>query len=176
MIENVSFTVSTFFAISAILALLITLLGIRQSKKFVISTIIVLAFVAFLPISYISFNELLGRPKPTNLLLLEGAKEAEVYGFKLVENEAIYVYISLPDKTEPLSIVLPWDFDQANQLRKAAEEAAKQNSGRRTRMRLRMEPTIETREPMFYNPPQRALPPKRPPRNPAMRFDPTQTR
>ena len=61
--------------------------------------------------------------------------------------------------------MLPWDQKLAEQLQKAAREAADRQAA--VRMRLPFEPTLDDRAPRFYALPQPALPPKDEPSQPA---------
>lgn len=106
-----------------------------------------------------SIVELLGRPKPVRLEWVErhGA-EAEVLGSRIVEGQAIYLWLGIPGVAEPRAYVLPWDMKTAKELQKALEEAEK--NGGQARARLPFEPSWEKREPKFYALPQPKLPDK----------------
>jgi hypothetical protein len=115
--------------------------------------------VLFLPFSYASLVGLLSKPKPLDLEWWQSeAAEAEVFASRLVEDEAIYVWLQLPEVVEQRAYVLPWDRARAEQLQNATREA--QQNGGGVRMRLPFEPSLDDHEPKFYAQPQPALPPK----------------
>lgn len=106
-----------------------------------------------------SVVELLGRPKPTRMEWVQrkGA-EADVLGSRMVEGQAIYLWLGLPGQPEPRAYVLPWNMEVAKELQKALEEAAK--NGSQARAQLPYEFSWEKREPKFYALPQPKLPDK----------------
>jgi hypothetical protein len=114
-------------------------------------------FVVLIVLVYGGGIELLSRPKPLRLEWRAPA-EAKVLGAVPVENEAIYVWLDLPDAPEPRAYVLPWDLRQAQQLQQAMSEA--EASGTSVRMSLSTEGGLDLREPKFYAMPQPALPAK----------------
>lgn len=87
---------------------------------------------------------------------------------KLVQDEAIYLYIDDPVRSEPRPIVLPWSNDTANRIQRLQEEAGRDAQGQ---FIMRYEPSLDTHAPQFHPLPQSpALPPKpNPP--PVQRFD-----
>lgn len=114
---------------------------------------------AFVPLGYLGFVDLLGRPKPVAMeWWRERADEATVLGSQLREGDGVYLWLQLAGSGEPRSYRLPWDEGTAQQLVEALREADKNGSG--VRMRLPFEPTLDRREPRFYALPQPALPDK----------------
>lgn len=113
----------------------------------------------FLPAAYLSYVNLLSKPKPVDLeWWQQQVEEVEVLGSQIREDVGIFLYIQMPEVTEPRSYVLPWNRELAEQLQ-AAMRDAEQNGGD-LRMRLPFESSLDDREPKFYALPQPALPPK----------------
>jgi hypothetical protein len=151
--------VTQLFILGAVLAALLSLISIWAPRRLAIKATALTTAVLFLPLSYAALVDLLSKPKPVDLEWMQGdAAEAEVLASRLVENEAIYLWLQLPDVAEPRAYVLPWDRASAEQLQQAMREAEQQGNG--VQMRLPFEPSLEDREPKFYAPPQPGLPPK----------------
>jgi hypothetical protein len=100
---------------------------------------------------------LLSRPKPVRLEWRDAA-DAHRLGALPVENQAIYVWLVMPDSPEPRAYALPWSVQAAQQLQDAQSEAAVNGAGLRMTMPLEAGP--DDRAPLFYAMPQPALPPK----------------
>jgi hypothetical protein len=151
--------VTQLFVVAAALVALLSLISIWAPRRLAIKSTALTAAVLFLPVSYAALVDLLSKPKPVDLEWLQNdAAEAEVLASRLVEDEAIYLWLQLPDVAEPRAYVLPWDRGSAEQLQQAMREAEQKGAG--VRMRLPFEPSLEDREPKFYALPQPALPPK----------------
>ena len=114
-------------------------------------------FVILIAVVYGGGIELLGRPKPLRLEWRDAA-EAKVLSAAPVENEAIYVWLSMPGSPEPRAYVLPWSVEAAQQLQTAMSEA--EANGTSVRMTMPVEPGTDDRDPKFYATPQPATPPK----------------
>ncbi len=108
--------------------------------------------------TYAGFIELLGRPKPAALEFVANVEEATVLGAKLLEGEAIYLWLQLAGESAPRSYVLPWNNDQAVQLQEAMREADSEGSAVQIRGPLRS--LSMTDEPAFYAQPRPKLPTK----------------
>ncbi len=163
MFANIDLAVMFLFGIMAILVLILTWVSISRVKSFLFRTILVVLFASFLPLGYSSLAELTGRPKPISLIWLKShiisdieELDAKVIAYALVEGEGIYLYLRLPDKKEPLSIVLPWNEKQAKRLKGGMRDARKK--GGTLRMKLRFEDSLYSGKQMFYEPPQPVLP------------------
>ena len=122
---------------------------------------------AWLVVAYGALAELLSRPKPVSLeFALTKAAEAEVLASRIVEDEAIYLWLGLDALVEPRAYQIPFDRETAEELRKALDESREHGGG--VRMRLPFEPSLDDQEPRFYAPPQPRLPLKpHPPGNEA---------
>jgi hypothetical protein len=147
------------FAVAAALAATLGLISIWAPRRLAIKGAALATVILFLPLAYASLVDLLSKPKPVDLeWWLTDASEAEVVAARPVENRAIYLWLQLPEVSEPRAYVLPWDRTSAEQLQQALREAERQGGG--VQMRLPFEPSLDPREPKFYALPQPALPPK----------------
>ena len=146
------------FAALAVLAGVLTSIAIWAPRRLVIKGTALVTTTLLLPLAYTSMVDLLSRPKPVDLEWWQNAEEATVLGSQIRENEAIHLWLQLPDLAEPRAYVLPWNRDTAERLQEA-QRAAEQQGGD-VRMRLPFEASQDEREPQFYALPQPALPPK----------------
>jgi len=147
------------FAASAALASVLAAISIWSHRKLYAKISAVLATALFIPTIYLSYTDLLSRPKPASLEWWNrDASEATVVGSKLREGEAIYLWIELADADEPRAYKLPWQQELAKQLYGAQREA--QARGTKVQMRSPFKQQTENQEPLFYALPQAALPPK----------------
>lgn len=99
-------------------------------KKFKMRrSIIVVLYLAFAFGSYYSFTKMLANPLPTELIApwdIPIAEDAEIVGFWFVENEGIYLLLMYESLKSPRYYKFPWNENLAQQIQKAAEQAAKQ--------------------------------------------------
>lgn len=78
----------------------------------------------FIPLAYLSLNELRSQPKPAESeYFAKHAAEAQVLGFALHEGEAIYLWLRLADTAEPRYYVFPWRTRDAEQLQELTQQA-----------------------------------------------------
>ena len=146
------------FAALAVLAGVLTSISIWAPRRLVIKGAALATTTLLLPVVYTSMVDLLSRPKPVDLEWWQNAEEATVLGSQIQENEAIHLWLQLPDLAEPRAYVLSWNRDTAERLQEALRSAEQQ--GGDVRMRLPFEPSLDDRAPQFYALPQPALPPK----------------
>jgi len=153
---------TTLFAIFALwLAPLVALAAVAVGTPAPLRrrTLALALAVACLGVGYLGFAEATGRPKLVRLAWLEaGAEEAVVVASEAVEGEAIYLWLRLPESSEPRAYRLPWDRRLAEQLLEAGREA--EASGTETRMRRPFQEASEPAEPTVYAAPPPPLPPK----------------
>jgi hypothetical protein len=117
-------------------------------------------FALLIATLFFGYSDMLGRPKSTRLEVLRGGdQEAKVLGSYMVEGGVIYLWLLLPNTTEPRYYVLPWDQQAASALRKAIGENARQH-GARIVMQLPFERSWDKRDPVFHPLPQPKLPEK----------------
>jgi hypothetical protein len=114
-------------------------------------------FVVLIALVYGGSIELLGRPKPLRLEWRDPA-DAQVVGAVPVENEAIYLWLMMPESSEPRAYALPWSVQAAQELQDAQSKAAVSGTG--VQMTMPFEASLDDREPLFYAMPQAAMPPK----------------
>ena len=109
---------------------------------------VVLAIASTPLIAAASF-EALSYPRPL-WAMWDMQGEYRVLGAKLVQNSGIYLYVEMADATEPRSVVLPWNTEQARKVQDLMDEP--QTGGQ---FMMKYEFSWETRDaPQFYAPPQ----------------------
>jgi hypothetical protein len=155
-------SVTGLFAVATGLAGLLALIGIWAPRRLMVKGTALATALLFIPVAYGGLINLLSRPKPVSLeWWLAESGEATVLGSSLREDDGIYLWLQLPEVSEPRSYVLPWDRKIAEQLQAAQREAAETQGG--LKMRLPFEPSLDDREPKFYAMPQPAPPEKEAP-------------
>jgi hypothetical protein len=116
----------------------------------------------FLPVTYVSVVELLGRPKP---IAFEWKRpdfsDAKVIAADMREGESIYLWLRMPGVDEPRFYILPWDQELAKQLHGAQREASARGTAVHAKNLFRT--NLDSQQPVFYAMPQPARPPKEPP-------------
>ena len=147
------------FAASTALAAVLAAISIWSHRRLLAKVAALFAMALFIPTVYLSYADLLSRPKPASLEWWHrDASEATVVGSQLREGEAIYLWIELPDTDEPRAYRLPWIQELAKQLHGAQRDA--QTRGTKVKMRLPFKDRTEDQEMLFYAQPQPPLPPK----------------
>lgn len=150
------------FAGAVAIASILTSISIWAPRKVVVRMTAFCVAALFVPLSYASFAMLLSKPKPVSLEWIRAStEEASVLGSSVREGEAIYVWLQMPNLSEPRAYMLPWSLDLAKQLQEARRKAEEQGTG--LGMRLPFEHSWDKQEPKFYPLPQPALPPKESP-------------
>jgi hypothetical protein len=163
------------FAASSTLAAVLAAISIWSHRKVLAKVAALVATALFIPTIYLSYGDLLSRPKPVGLEWFHrDASEATVVSARLRENEAIYLWIELPETNEPRAYRLPWIHELAKQLHGAQREA--QAKGTKVQMRLPFKDQTDEQEPVFYAQPQPPLPPKRAEQGPSRYFQHSSTR
>lgn len=102
-------------------------------------------------ITFATMIQALGRPKPIRIELA-ALDQSEVISALPIEDEAIYLWLRLPNEMDPRAYVMPWDLQQAQELMKARGEAEEAGTG--VKMGLPSDEGLDDREPMFYAEPQ----------------------
>ncbi len=144
---------------SGILAAVLVNIAIWAPRRLWIKLTALATAACFLPLAYIGFAELLGRPKPAELQWSRsGDDEATVLAARMREGEAIYLWLGFRDLGEPRSYVLPWNEAMARELYGAQGEA--EETGGEVRVRLPLDADLIREKPLFYAAPQPAPPPK----------------
>lgn len=116
--------------------------------------------VCFLPLGFAAMTELLSKPKPVALEWLKRtADEAKIHGSIVRENEAIYLWLQLPDDPKPRSYELPWSEAAAIEMHKAKNQADAQGTALMMKIPFK-ERNEQKADPQFYAEPQTKMPPK----------------
>ncbi len=144
---------------SGLLAAVLVNIAIWAPRRLWVKLAALATAAALLPVAYVGFAELLGRPKPAELDWSEsGHDRATVLAARMREGEAIYLWLGFDGLAEPRSYVLPWSEAAARELHGAQGEA--RESGAQLRVRLPLDADLLESEPLFYAEPQPAPPPK----------------
>ena len=147
------------FAVSAALACILAGVSVWSHRKLWIKVAAVATTALFLPAAYLSYADLLSRPKPASLEWWHrDASQATVIGSQLREGENIYLWLQMEGTREPRAYELPWQEELARQLHGAQREA--EGNGTEVRMRSPFNQQPGDQEPLFYAEPQPTLPPK----------------
>ncbi|HEY6335875.1 MAG TPA: hypothetical protein VI113_08320 [Alphaproteobacteria bacterium] len=117
-------------------------------------------FALILGVLFFGYSDMLGRPKATALEVFRtDLKDANVLGSYLREGQGIFLWLQMPEVTEPRYYKLPWDEKTAKALQDAIEQNAKQHGGG-VAMGMPFERSWDQGEPKFYALPQPKLPEK----------------
>ena len=161
-----------FFALLTILISFIIALSIwsRKKVKYKVLSIILGIFAYF--ISYATLLEILSRPKPKNLELLNKyANELTLLHVNWVEGEAIYLLVQLDDIIEPRLYKFPWNAAQAQEYDEMLEKG--RENGEEVKIANPFFPTnAEERKTIIYTSPAKPLPPKEAPETGITSYDP----
>ncbi len=151
-------TVTTYwFVIATALAAALASIAIWSPRSLKLKVAALLCATAFLPIGYFSLNDILSRPKPVLLETVHrDIEQVQVISSLMKEDEAIYLWLQIPEVDEPRSYRLPWSDETAKELHKAMQEA--EHDGTEVKMNKPFEKTIDNQQPVFY-----AAPPPPPP-------------
>lgn len=146
---------------AAAITAFLTSVALRAPRRTAVKVLCVAGLAGFLPLALAGFADLLGRPKPLELLQdLTDRPDVTVIASTMEEGNRIWLWVAFEASPEPRAFALPWDLELAKQLRKAQTEGERQ--GVKVRMRLaRLKDRREDRpEPVFYAPPPPPLPDK----------------
>ena len=161
-----------FFALLTILISFIIAISIwsRKKIKYKILSILLGTFAYF--ISYATLLEILSRPKPKNLELLNKyANELTLLHVNWVEGEAIYLLVQLDDIIEPRLYEFPWNAAQAQEYDEMLEKG--RENGEEVKIANPFFPTnAEERKTIIYTAPAKPLPPKEAPETGITSYDP----
>jgi len=118
------------------------------------------SFALLLGLLFFGYSDMLGRPKSTQMEILHrGADEARVLGAYFKEGDGVFLWLQLPDATEPRYYKLPWDAKVAQAIQKAIDQNAARHGGG-VAMKLPFERSWSAEGPKFYPLPQPKLPDK----------------
>ena len=161
-----------FFALLTISISFIIAISIwsRKKVKYKILSMLLGVFAYF--ISYATLLEILSRPKPKNLELLNKyANELTLLHVNWVEGEAIYLLVQLDDIIEPRLYEFPWNAAQAQEYDEMLEKG--RENGEEVKIANPFFPTnAEERKTIIYTAPAKPLPPKEAPETGITSYDP----
>lgn len=124
--------------------------------------ILAIFFAAFMGVSYVTLSELIGRPKPVDILLwgTPDVEEARVVGMFFKKNQGIYLLLIYPGQAIPRYFQFPWNDEMAEKL-KEAEDARRKEKNQGVLIKYPFQPTHEERKfPEVYEIPWPAPPQK----------------
>ena len=161
-----------FFTLLTILISFIIALSIWSRKKVKYKVLSILLGVFTYLVSYGSLLEILSRPKPKNLELLNKyANELTLLHVNWVEGEAIYLLVQLDDIVEPRLYKFPWNTSQAQEYDEMLEKG--RENGEEVKIANPFYPTnAEERKTIIYTAPAKPLPPKEAPETGITSYDP----
>ena len=161
-----------FFILLTILISFIIALSIWSRKKVKYKVLSILLGVFTYLVSYGSLLEILSRPKPKNLELLNKyANELTLLHVNWVEGEAIYLLVQLDDIVEPRLYKFPWNASQAQEYDEMLEKG--RENGEEVKIANPFYPTnAEERKTIIYTAPAKPLPPKEAPETGITSYDP----
>lgn len=160
-----------FFAALAATVLLFCILTAWARREKLIRWGVILCGLATLSGAYFVFVDLLSRPRSaTEEWFHQNAKEALVTGVYVHEGVALYLYLVLPDLTEPRSYKFPWN-DETRELAQSIQGALESEEGQNgVIIPYPFQPSEEREKPLTAHPlPQPKPPTKRQP-EPPMEF------
>ena len=161
-----------FFGLLTILISFIIALSIWSRKKVKYKILSITIGVFAYIISYATLLEILSRPKPKNLELLNKyANELTLLHVNWVEGEAIYLLVQLDDIIEPRLYKFPWNASQAQEYDEMLEKG--RENGEEVKIANPFYPTnAEERKTIIYTAPAKPLPPKEAPETGITSYDP----
>ena len=142
----------------------------RKKVKYKVLSITIGVFAYF--ISYATLLEILSRPKPKNLEILNKyVEEVTLLHVSWVEGEAIHILIRLDEVKEPRLYSFPWDPIQAQEFDEALEKGRENNEEVRISNPFFVS-NLEERKTLIYSSPAKPLPAKKPPEVGITAYDP----
>ena len=161
-----------FFTLLTILISFIIALSIWSRKKVKYKVLSITIGVFAYLVSYATLLEILSRPKPKNLELLNKyANELTLLHVNWVEGEAIYLLVQLDDIIEPRLYKFPWNAAQAQEYDEMLEKG--RENGEEVKIANPFYPTnAEERKTIIYTAPAKPLPPKEAPETGITSYDP----
>ena len=161
-----------FFTLLTILISFIIALSIWSRKKVKYKVLSITIGVFAYLVSYATLLEILSRPKPKNLELLNKyANELTLLHVNWVEGEAIYLLVQLDDIIEPRLYKFPWNASQAQEYDEMLEKG--RENGEEVKIANPFYPTnAEERKTIIYTSPAKPLPPKEAPETGITSYDP----
>ena len=128
----------------------------------------VILFLGGIPAIAAAGIESLGWHKPLELSWDLEPGDHRVLAAKMVQDEAIYLYLDDPDRMEPRPVTLAWANDLANRIQKLQDEADPDAKGQ---FIMRYERSFDIHAPQFHPLPQPPVLPPKPRPEPGLRFE-----
>ena len=163
------------YAILTLLIALIVALTFWSRKKTQYKILAIIIGLFCFAISYGSMLEILSRPKPKNLEVLNKyTNELTLLHVNWVEGEAIYLLVQLEGLAEPRLYKFPWNAAQAQEYDEMLEKG--RENGEEVKIANPFYPTnTEERKTLVYTTPAKPLPPKEAPEPGITSYDPNVT-
>lgn len=141
-------TVTLLVAPLTLILLLLSIYALTTATGFFNRMMIIVLLLAGMGVSFISFNHLLSLPKPTSMeWVFKHIEEIEILYAVIQRNEAIYLWMNVPDTKEPRYYVLEWNDEQAKQLQKAMREKSSSRVEGKITMKNPFDNSMEDRKP-----------------------------
>ena len=165
-------SINWFFFIIVILTAILTSLIFKSRNKTQTKFFTLILGISIFLISYVSLLEILSRPKPKNLEILNKyVEEVTLLHVSWVEGEAIHILIRLDGVKEPRLYSFPWDPIQAQEIDEALEKGRESNEEVRISNPFFVS-NLEERKTLIYSSPAKPLPAKKPPEVGITAYDP----
>ncbi len=152
--------ISVLYLVVVLLAVALVFITVWSRKGDVMKWFAVTASAVLVSTLFYGYGDLLGKPKPVSLEFLRSSPEAVVLRSVMMEGEAIYFYLLLPNERKPFSLSIPWSVELAKQLMEAQGSMGEEDN---LIMRNPFQHSMDTRKPKFYSIPQPKLPLKKEP-------------
>lgn len=152
-------TIRIIFPIAVALAAILAQISVWSPRRLWVKVTALVTMSLFLPVAYVSLEELLSRPKPVEMdWATRNLQDARVLASRIDENDSIFLWVAVNGLNEPRSYVLPWSEETARALHSAQRGA--EQEGTDVKIRRPSEAGQDNQEPMFYAPPQDTPPEK----------------
>lgn len=140
------------------LVLLIGLFGwisVLYINNKIVSSVLAGLFMGVAVMSFLVYNETLGRPKAVTKEFLRGDEKVKVLSHVILPNVALYVLLQMEGIDEPRYYVFPWS-DEVQQMAQSLQDG--EQGGQEMIMRFPFENSMETRREVHPNPPAMEAP------------------
>ena len=122
-------TLIIFFSLLVGVAAALATIAVWTPRKTSVRAAAVVVTALFVPLAYLSVQDLLSKPKPMkHEWFKRHVDEAVLLGVSLDENKAIYLWLRLDDSLEPRFYVMPWRTQLAEKLQNLIDEAIKESA------------------------------------------------
>ncbi len=165
-------SVNWFFFIIVLCTALLSSIAFKSRKSFFLKVSSLVLGIFIFSLSYISLIEILSRPKPKNLELLNRyVKEITLLHVTWIEGEAIHILATIDGIKEPRLYKFPWDPVQAQEFDEAIQKGRENNEEVKIANPFFIS-NVEERKTLIYSSPAKPLPAKKPPEVGITAYDP----